>query len=385
MKRIALVVLLAACVSRPAVVVDPALPPATDAGVARVQKLIEQQPDNVAFHYVLARHYDRLRDLPNVLRELEELRRRGWDLGIGPHHFPNTRGDARFREAAARLEARERAVQRARAAFTFSKERDVRSEGIAYDPADDRFVFSGGPASLLRVDRGGAITELSVEPEGRSFERLGMRVDAERRQLWTLAAVFDAKAPAEEKGRSVLSVYDLRDGRLLRRISEGSAEQRATLNDLTLLKDGTAFVTDTERDLVLRLAPDADRFEVVADGLRGPNGIAASADERTLYVADFYGIHTIDLASRSRRLLETKTPLNAIDGLVEHRGALIAIQNNLGRPRVLRIRRRKVEVLEAKNPLLDVPSTGVVAGNQFFFLANRSNRPAERVVLAIAL
>lgn len=376
MKRIALLLFLTACATKP---VDP--------GVARMQTLIEQQPRNAAYHYALARNYDRLRDTRNVVRSLSRLHKLGWDLGIGPHHFANTRNDEGFVRLAKKLEQREREVHRATNAFTFSKERDVRSEGIAYDPIDDRFYFSGNASTLLRVDRHGAITELSVEPEGQKFERLGLRIDAERRQLWTVAAVFDSSAPADEKGRSVLSVYDLRDGRLLRRIHTGSAEQRSTLNDLTLLSDGTAFITETQRDQVLRLAPNANTFEVWADGFRGPNGIAHSADGRTLYVADFFGIHAIDLATRSRRLLPSKTPLNAIDGLLEHNGTLLAIQNNLGRPRVVRVHPAdaRVEVLEAKNPLLHVPSTGVVANNELFFMANRSNQPAERVVLKIAL
>lgn len=368
MKRIAFLILLAACASRPA-----------DPGLARTRGYIEQQPRNPAFRYVLARHYDRLKDTRNVVRTLGRLDAMEWELGIGLHHFPNTRSNERFQRAAARLERHEQAVRRASAAFTFSKERDVRSEGIAWDPVEERLYFSGGPRSLLRVDRTGQLSELPVEPDGPKFERLGLRVDAEKRRIWTLAADFSAG--------SVLSVYDLRDGRLLRRIREGSAERRSVLNDLVFLHDGTAFVTDTERNQVLRLAPDAEAFEVWAEGFRGPNGIALSADQGTLYVADFFGIHALDVATRTRRLLETSTPLNAVDGLIEHRGTLVAIQNNLGRPRVLRIHpaEARVEVLESKNPLLNVPSTGVAAGDEFFFMANRSNQPAERVVLRIAL
>lgn len=368
MRRIAFLVLLAACASRP---VDP--------GVARTRGYIEQQPRNPAFRYVLARHYDRLKDTRNVVRTLGRLEAMGWDLGVGPHHFPSSRSDESFRRAAARLERRERAVHRAAAAFTFPKERDVRSEGIAYDPVDDRFYFSGGPGSLLRVDRTGTIEEVAIEPDGPKLERLGLRVDAKRRRIWTLAADFSAG--------SVLSVYDLRDGRLLRRIRHGSAEQRSTLNDLALLEDGTAFVTDTERNQLLRLLPDAEAFEVWLEGFRGPNGITLSADARTLYVADFFGIHSVDVATRTRRLLETNTPLNAVDGLIEHRGTLLAIQNHLGRPRVVRVSPAdaRVEVLESKNPLLNVPSTGVVVGEELYFMANRTNQPAERVVLKIAL
>lgn len=208
-----------------------------------------------------------------------------------------------------------------------------------------------------------------------------MDVDAERRQLWAL------NSPLRDPGSSALSVYDLRDGRLVRRVTHGSAAEPSLLNDLTLLKGGTAFVTDTGRNQVLRLAPGADAFELWAEDFRGPNGIALSADERTLYVADFRGVTAFDVATKSRQLLETDTLLNGIDGLIEHRGTLIGIQNVLGSPRVVRIylAEKRVEVLEAKNPLLNVPTTGVAAGDEYFFLANLSEKTAEKVILKIGL
>lgn len=330
-----------------------------DAGVARIQNLIAQQPHNPAFRYMVARHYDRLRDLPSVLREFERLDAMRWSLGVGPHHFANSRDDARFREAAAKLERHEREVHRATTAFKLP---NLRSEGIAYDPVDDRFYFNGGPSALLRVDRNGAVSELAVEPDGEKIERYGMQVDAQRRQIWTVAA---------GGGTSVLSVHDLRDGRLVRRLRYGSNEQRSAFNDLTLLADGTAFITEWERDQVLRLAPGAESFEVWAEGFRAPNGIAIIGN--TLYVSDFHGVHAIDRTTKARKLIAPKTPLNAIDGLAVHRGSLIAIHNNLGRPRVLRIRGNDAEVLESKNALLNVPSTGVVAGDAFYFRANNES------------
>jgi sugar lactone lactonase YvrE len=168
----------------------------------------------------------------------------------------------------------------------------------------------------------------------------------------------------------------------------GSAAEPAFLNDLTLLRDGTAFVTDSVRHQVVRLAPGTNAFETWAAEFRSPNGIVVSADERTLFVADFRGVNQLDLETKSRKLLETSTPLNGIDGLAEHRGALIGIHNVLGRPRVVRIHpseSNRVELLESKNPLLNVPATGVVAGDEFFFLANLGQKNADGHVLKIAL
>jgi sugar lactone lactonase YvrE len=386
MKRIALILLLAACASRPPAAPRPAVNAATTATIKRIETLLTDQPRNAVYTYLLATYYDQAYDVENVVRVLTRLEELDWQLGLGPDSFPNTSTAPAFQRIASRLAARETAVHRATTAFRLAG--TVKSEGITYDSVEGMFYLSGGKTKLLRVDRTGKVTDIPVEPLGEKTGRLGTDVDATRRQLWVVGASFDPAAPASEKGRSNISVYDLRDGRLVRQVSNGSEKEPSFLNDMTLLADGTAFVTDTGRNQVFRLAPGADAFELWAEDFRGPNGIAVSADERTLYVADFRGINTFDLATKSRRLLETSTPLNGIDGLVEHRGTLIGIQNVLGRPRVVRVHisdGNRVEVLESKNPLLNVPATGVVAGDHYYFIANLSEKNAERVVLAIPL
>jgi streptogramin lyase len=380
MKRLALLILLAtACATRPPAHPAPAPAAASDPAIERVKGLLAQQPGNTVYLYVLATYYDRAKDAPNVVATLERLDQLGWSLGLGPDSFENSAGNRDFQRVAAKLASREQAVHRATRAFALPA--DVDSEGVTYDPVGGHFYFSGGGNKLLRVDRAGTISELAVEPFG-TAGRLGMDVDAERRHIWTV------DSPMGEPGPSAISVHELRGGRLVRRVTHGSAESPSFLNDLTLLKDGTAFVTDTATNRVLRLAPEANAFEVWAEDFRGPNGIAVSADEKTLYVADFRGITAFDIATKSRQLLETDALLNGIDGLIEHRGALVGIQNVLGRPRVVRIypAEKRVEVLESKNPLLNVPATGVAAGDEYFFLANLGQKgAAERVILQIGL
>ncbi|MBL9105716.1 MAG: hypothetical protein JNL82_32640 [Myxococcales bacterium] len=395
MRVLAVLLCVAGCAARSP---DPAPPsptaapggpadPVMTAEIQRIEAMLVEEPDNTPYMYVLATYYDRVRDGDRAVMTLERLARKGWDLGVGPD-FPNTGDTPAFRAVAARLDARVTPVHRASEAFRFPRRRDVRSEGCAYDPVDDRFYYSGGAGTLLRVDREGAIEEVAVDPVGRKFGRLGMDVDAGRRQLWAVSAAFDPSADPDEQGRSGVSVYDLRDGRLLRRVMAGSAAEPWLLNDMTLLADGTAYVSDTGRDAVVRLAPGADRFETFAAGLSSPNGVVVSADERTLYVADFRGLNAIDLATGARELLRAATLLHGIDGLLEHRGALVGIQNVIGGPRVVRVHTRdgnRVEVLESQNALLDTPATGVVAGDEYFFMANLAQKDVDRVVLRIAL
>lgn len=369
MKRLLLSLLvLAACATRP---------PA-DEETAHIDGVLAREPDNAAYLYVKATEFDRRKDVRNAIRTLQRLDALQWNLGIDVESFVNSASAPEFQQLVANLQSREREVLRATSAFTLPS--TVRSEGIAYDPVDDVFFFHGGADKLLRVDRNGTITDFPVEPFG-TAGRLGMDVDAARRHIWTVSASF------REPGASALSVYDLRNGQLLRRVTLGSASDPGMFNDMTLLKDGTAFVTDTNRHHVYRLAPNATAFALIAKDLLWPNGITTSADEQTLYVADFRGINAIDLRTNARYVLETDTPVNGIDGLVEHEGMLIGIHNVLGRDRVVRVRPgdRHVELLASKDPRVTSAATGVVAGGDYYFMGNLREKDAERRILKIAL
>lgn len=69
---------------------------------------------------------------------------------------------------------------------------------------------------------------------------------------------------------------------------------------------------------------------------------------------------------------------------------LIGIQNAIGKTRVIRIHLddSRVEILESKNPLFEIPLTGAVAGDDYYFIANPGLRVKPRgdlVMLAIPL
>jgi hypothetical protein len=69
--------------------------------------------------------------------------------------------------------------------------------------------------------------------------------------------------------------------------------------------------------------------------------------------------------------------LAAIDGLYFYNGTLIAIQNGFMTPRIARFSLsrnlhtiERFEILERRNPLFEGVTTGVVARNEFFYMAN---------------
>jgi sugar lactone lactonase YvrE len=343
----------------------------TRGGIRQLTDALAQNPTHTPWIYVLATLHDRARETSEVVRWLTRLDELGFENGVNPIDFPNTRDDAAFRNIAARLESREPRVNNARVAFTLPNQRDLVPEGIAYDPVDDVFYVSGiHRRNVLRVTRDGRATDFVKEQQDGMLGGLGVKVDAKRRLLWVISSTTaEMRGHVEGKDASMLATYDLRDGRLVKRLDAAPGR----LNDLTLLEDGSLFATDMGRHKVVRLAAGGDKLEDWEEGFNWPNGIAVSDDQRTLYVADFRGIHRIDLADKSKRdRVQTAKLLNGIDGLTFHNGTLIGIQNSIGKPRVLRVHLadNRAEILESKNGAFELPTTGAVAGNDYWFIAN---------------
>jgi sugar lactone lactonase YvrE len=403
-RTLGLLVLAAACTSAPAPsptpvpkpettdveAAKPDVDPAILGAITQLKAAVEKTPDHVVYLYLLAWYHDRAHQSDDVVQRLRQLDALGWDRGLAPDQFENTRTPA-FQEIAATLHARVPLVQRAREAFTITGQRDVIPEGIAWDPVDNViYVSSIARRKVLRIDRQGRATDFTTEGQDGLEGGLGIKVDADRRMLWVIGtSTPEIKGYVPGSDRSALHAYDLRTGALVRKIEATPG----LLNDLTLLRDGSLFATDMGRGHVLRLAPGASMFEIWAEGFRFPNGIAISEDERTLYVADFSaGITRFDeLDPKKRAKIESKALLNGIDGLSFDRGALIGIQNSLGRPRVIRIdpATGDVAILESKNAKFEIPTTGVVIGKEYWFIANpglrKKTHDEDLVMLKIPL
>jgi len=108
-----------------------------------------------------------------------------------------------------------------------------------------------------------------------------------------------------------------------------------------------------------------------------PNGIDLSGDGRRLFVATDGALSVVEV--RGKRVSRLRLPAGVkpgIDGLYFHRNSLVAIQpfdaNKVVRY-VLDRRQEavtRVEVLEASHPLMSQPTTGVVVGRWFYYIAN---------------
>lgn len=257
-------------------------------------------------------------------------------------------------------------------------------EGITYDPVDDVFFLSSVyQRKVVEVGRDGAARDFIVGDD-EFYCGLGMKVDARRRHLWVVTAVFNGMRDYDKAldGRSSVSCYDIESGQRLRHIALADGEQAFTFNDLELDADGNAYVTDTGMGAVYIIEAGSDSLgEAIAPGiLRGANGIALDREHELLYVARYgLDIVAVDLSDRSVVGLDQTddVALFGVDGLYLHDGALIAIQNHPSLDRIARFtlsrdgrRVTGAEVLVRRHELFDEPTTGVVVEGKLYFIGN---------------
>ena len=146
---------------------------------------------------------------------------------------------------------------------------------------------------------------------------------------------------------------------------------------MTIGSAGDLYVSDSRSGAVFHLAPDASQLERIdpPGEFASPQQPALSADETTLYVADYTrGIAAITLATRALAWLQPNADiaLSGIDGLKVHGGSFIAVQNGTRPPRIVRMSLdlKQYEVLEANWPGLGEPTHGTIVGNRYLFVAN---------------
>ena len=293
------------------------------------------------------------------------------DLELGP-----LRDDPRYRALVVRMMAREPKTPRSATAFTAGG--GLLAEGIAFDPRSGAF-FLGSIArrKIVRIDSVAngtvAVRDLVREGQDDLTSVLGMKFDARRNVLW--AATNDEKS--KPRAASVFA-FDPETGALRRRVTTSGAH---LFNDVAFDERGNLFVTDSEGGGVYLVPAHVDVLVPFLEprSFVYPNGIALSDDPPRIFVAHQDGIAVIDRSTKSVRPLahDARVTLAGIDGLALHGRALLAVQNGLGRPRVVRVeldvamtRAERVVVLETENPAFHVPTTGVVARGSFFYIAN---------------
>ena len=262
-------------------------------------------------------------------------------------------------------------------------ERDLIPEGIAYDAQTKQFfVGSTFKRKIVAVDAAGKSRDFTKEAQDGAFGFVGLRVDARRRELWAVASNAGDGMPARglDKtclGCSTVTVYNVGSAKTLRTYRLSNTPAQHFLNDLVILPSGDAYITDTMTGDIYRVVRAKNQIErwIALGPQVSPNGIDATPDGRTLFVASPAGIRKIDVASGKVSIISGAQ--GTIDGLYYHRNSLIAVRPFEEGRTVTRFHLTpahdaivKTEVLDASHPAHRQPTTGVVAGDNFYYIAN---------------
>jgi arsenate reductase len=334
------------------------------AEIARVGKLLDSPTDKATVTYVMARTFAAGEQWPEAIHWLRKAV--GMRVGLDPSRdriFAKIRSTTEFVELMDMVREATPAVLRSKTAFQV-EEGDLQPESVAYDPVGKQFYFgSTSKGKVLRCSRSGDCQQFT-----RGVGRvLGLKVRGNA--LWLLN---------NSDRESALIGFDLASGRMVGRFAvEGAGHE---FNDLAFGPAGDVYLTDTRAGGVWHLEKGADELRQIPGKFELANGITVSSDGRLLYVSSFPdGIQVVDLKTHAITPVghDRDLCLVSIDGLYFHRGVLVAIQNSVMMPRVVRMvlsrdlrTIERFEVLERRNPWFDGVTTGVMVGDEFFYMAN---------------
>jgi hypothetical protein len=286
--------------------------------------------------------------------------------------------------------ADESPVTRGRVAFTLS-DRELIPESVAYDPADRSFyVGSMYKRKIVRVTADGQVTDFVPQAANGLWSVLGIKIDPGRRELWANACNLADRNPpmvpdeADTRGQGGVFRYDLRTGKLIAKYIVGWSMAPRCFNDLVIAPDGTVYMS-AGPDGVYRVQPGASRADLFTEHPAFVNGIALSDDGTRLFLGDHRGAQVMDVGTRAAKPIAVPAgeTLAGIDGLYVRGRTLVAVQNGFRSrpPRVIRADLTAsldaascIAVLDRNRPEFDIPTTGVLVGDDLYYVASSQLR-----------
>jgi DNA-binding beta-propeller fold protein YncE len=258
-------------------------------------------------------------------------------------------------------------------------------EGVDVDPRTGRmYVASIRHRTIAELSPDGQRLRELLPPHAKDVGAiLGVRVDTALGVLWaTMAGLpqMGGYAPGDSALHALLRIR-LSDGTIERRWDLPPSPAGHTLGDVALGPAGDVFVTDSRDPVLYRLRHGGDTLEPIRHPLfRSLQGMAPTPDGKSVYVADYsHGLLRVDLATGGvTRLAEAPgTTSLGCDGIAWDRGAIVAVQNGVLPPRVVRFvldaggsRIERTEVLDRNLTIADEPTIGAIVGGEFVYVAN---------------
>jgi len=342
-----------------------------------LEQFLNGSPDSLLETARAEVHVD---DLTGAARKMEEFVRMGQSTELieTSAEFVPLHEQARFSEIQNGMKTNRSPISLGSIAFGL-RDSALLAEDLDYDRDTKRFfVTSVRQKRILSTDGRGASREFAKAPD--DWPMLAIKIDRSRGVLWATEVALQGfiVAPKEDWGRSAVLCYDLKSGRLLRRI-EGP--HRGALGDMTLAANGDVFVSDGDGGGVYRVSANGDSLERVDGGdFISPQTSVMHPDGKHIFVPDYVrGVGLLEIASKQVRWLsmEGRFALNGIDGLYLDGGKLFAVQNGTSPERVVSFKLDatlttivSATIIERSTPTLGDPTHGVIVDGSFYYIAN---------------
>lgn len=286
-----------------------------------------------------------------------------------------------FDALAAKHDAHRRPVVRSTVVARMA-EADFWPEGVDHDPTDGSFYVAGiRHGTIARIDAQGRVTKLWPDDSLRLGAVLGVRVDARRGTLWATTSAIPQNAtfqPSDSALAAILQI-DLATRRIRKTWRLPLVQGGHVLGDLAVDSSGAVWISDSVQPFLFRLRAGVDTLETFHSPLfRSLQGVAVA--DGVVFVADYsHGLLRLDVKTGDVSRLSDAPASTSLgcDGLAWYRGSLIAVQNGVAPPRIMRfhlsVDRRAIEraeVLDRNSEIADEPTIGTIVGDRFVYVAN---------------
>lgn len=354
------------------------------------QKAFEIMPNNARTIYYLAIAHALIDNQEKALKFLS----RAVEFGMGwsaaqDDDFKSLKGHPEFKKIINRIKELNQPVNNSTIAYQL-KERDLIPEGLAYDPVEKCFYLSSlHKCKIVKIDKDGNYSNFTSEKQDGLRQVTGMKVDAGRRHLWVCSEVSNLNyinPDSTEIGWSGVFQYDLRTGKLINKYTIFEENIQHLFNDIVITKEGDVYLTDSRSQEIYKISSKEKQLKVFFknEGFSFLNGIALSNDENSLYIADDgTGIFKLNLSNKNFEYLQTPDSITTIgiDGLYLYENSLIAVQNGFSVARINRFfldksgeKITRSKIIEMDNPHFIIPTTGAIARDTFYYIANSQLR-----------
>jgi len=265
------------------------------------------------------------------------------------------------------------------------QEKDLIPEGIAYDSTSRSFFVSSiHKNKIIRIDERNKVTDFIKSGKEGIGQALGMKVSEGK--LWVCSNTGKGNA----QDQSMIHAFDLASGDLVSKWNLPPGETHL-FNDLAIDSRGNVIVSDSDYGAIYRVNPKSSNVELLIKDarLQYANGITIAPDDGVIVntFKGFFKINTITLEMTA--LPFPNYYVIGIDGLCFYKQSLVGIQNvtypvsiNQYQLNAAFDKIESARVLLADHPNFDIPTTGVIVEDWFYFIANSqmSNLEKDKII-----